>query len=43
VVVKDTIEKLRALLEPSPSTTEAAQSTSAGDLIASLYAASSKL
>jgi phage head maturation protease len=42
-VVKDTIEKLRALLEPSPSTTEAAQSTSAGDLIASLYDVSSKL
>jgi len=38
-VVKDTIEKLRALLEPSPSTTEAAQSTSAGDFLASLYAA----
>ena len=42
-VVRDTIEKLRALIEPSPSTTEAAQSTFAGDIIASLYAASSKL
>jgi hypothetical protein len=42
-VVKDTIEKLRALIEPSPSTTEAAQSTSAGDLLASLYDASQKL
>ena len=38
-VVKDTIEKLRALIEPSPSTTEAAQSTLAGDFLASLYAA----
>jgi len=35
-VVRDTIEKLRALLEPSPSTTEAAQSTSAGDFWSAL-------
>jgi hypothetical protein len=43
-VVRDTIGKLRALLEPGEQpTTKAAESTLAGDLLASLYDASQKL